>query len=74
MESDVYELAMESLLGILEQSDLHGILIDVGLPIMHRGNRFNCRALCLDGQLLCLHPKMYLANDGNFREDRFFVP
>ncbi|KAI1174799.1 glutamine-dependent NAD(+) synthetase with GAT domain-containing protein [Nemania sp. FL0916] len=74
LESDVYELAMESLLSILGQSDLHGILIDVGLPVMHRGNRFNCRALCLDGQLLCLRPKMYLANDGNFRENRFFVP
>ncbi|KAI1320651.1 glutamine-dependent NAD(+) synthetase with GAT domain-containing protein [Xylariaceae sp. FL0255] len=74
LESDVYELAKESLLSILEQSDLHGILIDVGLPVMHRGNRFNCRALCLGGQFLRLRPKMYLANDGNFRENRFFVP
>ncbi|KAF5607861.1 NAD+ synthase (glutamine-hydrolyzing) [Fusarium subglutinans] len=64
----------ESLLAILTDTELHGILIDVGLPLMHRGCRYNCRAIILDGKLLCLRPKIYLANDGNFRENRFFTP
>ncbi|KAF1854509.1 hypothetical protein Lal_00013084, partial [Lupinus albus] len=69
--ADVYEHSLESLLAILTDTELHGILIDVGLPLMHRGCRYNCRAIVLDGKLLCLRPKIYLANDG---ENRFFTP
>jgi NAD+ synthase (glutamine-hydrolysing) len=64
LEADVYEHSLESLLAILTDTELHGILIDVGLPLMHRGCRYNCRAIILDGKLLCLRPKIYLANDG----------
>lgn len=64
LEADVYEHSLESLLAILTDTELHGILIDVGLPIMHRGCRYNCRAIILDGKLLCLRPKIFLANDG----------
>ncbi|KAI1341064.1 glutamine-dependent NAD(+) synthetase with GAT domain-containing protein [Xylariaceae sp. FL0016] len=74
LESDTYDHSLDSLFSILDDSSLHGILIDVGLPIIHRGNRYNCRAIILDGKLLCLRPKIYLANDGNFREARFFIP
>ncbi|KAK6704934.1 glutamine-dependent NAD(+) synthetase [Fusarium graminearum] len=74
LEADVYDHSLESLLAILTDTELHGILIDVGLPLMHRGCRYNCRAIILDGKLLCLRPKIYLANDGNFRENRFFTP
>ncbi|KAI0010311.1 glutamine-dependent NAD(+) synthetase with GAT domain-containing protein [Xylariaceae sp. FL0662B] len=74
LEADIYDHSMDMLLSILADSSLHGILIDVGLPIMHRGCRYNSRAIILDGKLLCLRPKIYLANDGNFRENRFFTP
>ncbi|OIW35238.1 glutamine-dependent NAD(+) synthetase with GAT domain-containing protein [Coniochaeta ligniaria NRRL 30616] len=74
LESDTYDHAIDMLFSILTDSSLHGILIDVGLPIMHRGCRYNCRAIILDGKLLCLRPKIFLANDGNFRENRFFTP
>ncbi|KAJ3526313.1 hypothetical protein NM208_g11250 [Fusarium decemcellulare] len=74
LEGDVYDHALDMLLSILTDSSLHGILVDVGLPIMHRGCRYNARAMILDGKLLCLRPKIYLANDGNFRENRFFTP
>ncbi|KAM0247869.1 hypothetical protein ACHAQJ_009685 [Trichoderma viride] len=74
LESDIYDHSMDMLSKILTDTSLHGILIDVGLPIMHRGCRYNSRAIILDGKLLCLRPKLYLANDGNFRENRFFTP
>lgn len=64
LESDVYDHALDMLSKILTDTSLHGILIDVGLPLMHRGCRYNCRAMILDGKLLCLRPKIYLANDG----------
>ena len=41
---------------------------------MHRGVRYNCRVLCLDGRILLFRPKLYLANDGNYREMRWFSP
>ncbi|KAJ5155250.1 glutamine-dependent NAD(+) synthetase [Penicillium capsulatum] len=74
LESDIYDQSMDMLFSIVTDPSLHGILLDVGLPIMHRGCRFNSRAIILDGNILCLRPKMYLANDGNFRENRFFTP
>ncbi|KAB5580566.1 hypothetical protein GE09DRAFT_1082730 [Coniochaeta sp. 2T2.1] len=74
LETDVYDNAIDMLSSILTDESLHGILIDVGLPIMHRGCRYNSRAIILDGKLLCLRPKIFLANDGNFRENRFFTP
>lgn len=48
------------------------MLVDVGLPVEHRGARYNCRAFLLDGRILLLRPKMWLANDGNYRELRWF--
>lgn len=64
LETDTYDHSIDMLFSILSDDSLHGILIDVGLPIMHRGCRYNSRAIILDGKLLCLRPKIYLANDG----------
>jgi len=67
-QTDVYEQSWETLYKILLDESLHGILLDIGLPIMHRNCRYNCRAIVLDGKILCLRPKLFLANDGNYRE------
>lgn len=74
LEEEVYENSLDSLYKILVDKSLYDIVIDVGLPIQHRGVRYNARALCLNGKILALRPKLYLANDGNFREMRFFTP
>ncbi|KAK8145959.1 glutamine-dependent NAD(+) synthetase [Beauveria asiatica] len=74
LENEVYENAWDSLESILTDESLHGIVIDVGLPLLHRNCRYNARAIVLDGKILCFRPKLYLANDGNFREMRFFTP
>ncbi|CAI7933566.1 unnamed protein product, partial [Closterium sp. NIES-54] len=50
-----------------------GILCDIGLPVEHRGVRYNCRALVHSRRILLLRPKMDLANDGNYRETRWFA-
>lgn len=74
LENEVYENSWDSLYSILTDESLHGIMIDVGLPLLHRNCRYNARAIILNGKILCLRPKLYLANDGNFREMRFFTP
>jgi len=58
----------------MEDESLHGILLSIGLPVMHRNNRFNCQAILLNGKLLLLRAKLWLAMDGNYREGRHFIP
>eukprot|EP00884_Botryococcus_braunii_P002474 jgi/Botrbrau1/12227/Bobra.0197s0020.1 len=42
------------------------------MPVMHRGVRYNCRVFLLNGKVLLIRPKMALADDGNYRETRYF--
>ncbi|KAI5294424.1 glutamine-dependent NAD(+) synthetase [Ascosphaera acerosa] len=73
LEQDLYLHCWEMLERILSDVSLHGILIDVGMPVAHRGVRYNCRVICLDGKILLIRPKMWLANDGNYFEMRYFA-
>ncbi|KAL7623434.1 hypothetical protein AAE478_007116 [Parahypoxylon ruwenzoriense] len=74
MEQDLYLHSLEMLRRILLDESCRGILLDIGMPIQHRNQRFNCRVICLDSKILMIRPKMWLANDGNYREMRFFTP
>ncbi|KAK4104045.1 glutamine-dependent NAD(+) synthetase with GAT domain-containing protein [Parathielavia hyrcaniae] len=73
-ELDVYTHSLEMLRRLLLDESTHGILLDVGMPVLHRNLRYNCRVICLDGKILLIRPKMWLANDGNYREMRHFTP
>ncbi|KAJ9086355.1 glutamine-dependent NAD(+) synthetase [Entomophthora muscae] len=74
LEGDTYLHAWESIGVILADPELHGIIIDIGMPIRHKNVNYNCRVLCLDGKILLIRPKQWLANDGNYREMRWFSP
>lgn len=52
---------------LLEGGYTDGMVVDVGLPVMHCGVRYNCRLFLLNGRLLLLRPKQNLADDGNYR-------
>ncbi|KAF5911421.1 hypothetical protein HPG69_004291 [Diceros bicornis minor] len=41
---------------------------------MHRNVRYNCRVIFLNRRILLIRPKMALANEGNYRELRWFTP
>lgn len=73
LEGDTVRHAWEALVELLRGDLTDGILVDVGLPVLHHGVRYNCRALVLDRKLLLLRPKVDLANDGNYRESRWFA-
>ncbi|EGS17351.1 glutamine-dependent NAD(+) synthetase-like protein [Thermochaetoides thermophila DSM 1495] len=73
-ELDVYTHSMEMLRRLLLDKSCHDIIIDVGMPVLHRNVRYNCRVICLNGKILLIRPKMWLANDGNYREMRHFTP
>ena len=44
------------------------------MPVIHRNVRYNCRVFVLDGKVLLIRPKLFLAQDGNYREARWFTP
>jgi len=44
------------------------------MPVLHKNVRYNCRVFCLNRKILLIRPKLTLAADGNYRENRFFSP
>ena len=42
--------------------------------MIHKNVIYNCRLIVHDGKILLIRPKMWLANDGNYREMRYFTP
>ncbi|KAJ3217723.1 glutamine-dependent NAD(+) synthetase [Dinochytrium kinnereticum] len=48
--------------------------ITAGRPVMHYGVKYNCRVIFYNKRILLIRPKMFLANDGNYRELRWFSP
>ncbi|KAJ1022538.1 hypothetical protein NDA16_003527 [Ustilago loliicola] len=73
LEPDTILHSWQVLAEILSSDATHGILCDVGMPVLHRSTLYNCRLLLLDGKILHIRPKMWLANDGNYREMRLVL-
>ena len=58
---------------LLREGHTDDIVVDVGMPVIHRGVRYNCRVFLLNRRILLIRPKLHLANDGNYRETRYFT-
>jgi predicted amidohydrolase len=43
-------------------------------PVVHKNVIYNCRIIIYNKKILLIRPKMYMANDGNYRELRYFTP
>jgi len=67
----MYDHCWDQLQIILEDETCNDILLDIGMPILHRGRRFNCRVICLSSKIILIRPKLWLADDGNYRESRW---
>jgi NAD+ synthase (glutamine-hydrolysing) len=73
LEEDTTEHCWEALAKLFEDGCTDGIICDFGMPVMHHGTRYNCRVMALDRRILLIRPKLFLANDGNYRETRWFT-
>ncbi|XP_054426729.1 glutamine-dependent NAD(+) synthetase [Pteronotus mesoamericanus] len=73
-ESDTLLHSLQVLAALLESPITQDIICDVGMPVMHRNVRYNCRVIFLNRKILLIRPKMALANEGNYRELRWFTP
>ncbi|KAF8817527.1 glutamine-dependent NAD(+) synthetase with GAT domain-containing protein [Phlegmacium glaucopus] len=74
LEGDTILHSWEVLAKILASEETMGIICDIGMPIVHKNVIYNCRVIIHDRQILLIRPKMWLANDGNYRELRYFTP
>ena len=57
-ESDTMLHCWQSIAALLSSDATHGILCDVGMPILHRNVRYNCRLFLLDSKILLIRPKV----------------
>ncbi|KAJ3269634.1 glutamine-dependent NAD(+) synthetase [Terramyces sp. JEL0728] len=74
LEQDTITHSFEVLAELLQAPECQNIMGDVGMPVIHCGVRYNCRVIFYNKEILLIRPKKYLANDGNYREMRWFTP
>ncbi|KAJ3669271.1 hypothetical protein LUZ60_011221 [Juncus effusus] len=74
LEEDTEKHSWECLTDILTGDLTNDILCSIGMPVTFNSVRYNCQVFCMDGRILLIRPKMVLANDGNYREFRWFSP
>lgn len=73
LEADTFFHSYQSLASILSDDTTDGILCLIGCPVLFNNTRYNCVVVCLDRKIILIRPKMDLADDGNYREKRFFT-
>ena len=74
LESDTLDHCWESLAKLMELGATDdGLLCDFGMPVLFRGARYNCRILVVNRKILLIRPKTALADNGNYRESRYFT-
>jgi NAD+ synthase (glutamine-hydrolysing) len=73
-EPDTFFHSWESLATIIDSDLTDGIICDIGMPVLHGSTRYNCRVFVLNRKILFIRPKVLLADDGNYREGRWFTP
>lgn len=66
------QIAQDVLLEIVPETE--GMIVSMGLPLLHRGGLFNTACLVADGQILGFVAKQNLANEGIHYEPRWFKP
>jgi NAD+ synthase (glutamine-hydrolysing) len=68
--ANTHQRAWKALQELLPET--RGMVVSFGLPILHQNGLFNCAALAVDGQLIGLVAKRFLAGDGIHYEPRWF--
>jgi|JI10StandDraft_1071094.scaffolds.fasta_scaffold1091342_2 NAD+ synthase (glutamine-hydrolysing) len=57
---------------ILKSGVTNGIICDIGSPVIHHGNLYNCRVILMNSKVIAIRPKMNLADGDNYFETRWF--
>jgi len=73
LELDTFQHCWESLETLFDEGATDDLLCDFGMPILFGGARYNCRVLCHNKEILLIRPKIAMADNGNYRESRYFT-
>lgn len=73
MELDTIKHSWEVLSEIIKEGHTKDLLCDIGMPVEHGGIFYNCRIILYGTEILLVRPKMAMADDGNYRESRWFT-
>lgn len=73
LELDTVNHSWECLKDILLGDWTDGIVCSIGMPVIKGSERYNCQVFCFNRRIIMIRPKMWLANDGNYRELRWFT-
>jgi len=71
-ENDTYVLSMSIIKDICESVLTNDIILVLGTPVIHKGVRYNTMTFISNGKIILIRPKISLADDGNYREARWF--
>ncbi|CAG9321354.1 unnamed protein product [Blepharisma stoltei] len=77
LEPDTFFHSWEVLAEVLKLTKTepyNDILCLVGMCINHHGVLYNCGVFVYNGTVILIKPKLILADDGNYRESRWFTP
>lgn len=73
-ENETYMLSMNILRNICNHPGLtQDILLVLGAPVIHEGVKYNAMVFISNGVIQLIRPKINLADDGNYREARWFT-
>lgn len=73
LELDTVNHSWEMLAEILSTDATDDILCSLSMPVIHKDILYNCAVVVLNKKILLIRPKMSLADDGNYREGRYFT-
>ncbi len=74
LEIDTIIHSWEVLVCVVNSGYTKNMLCDIGMPVEHNGVFYNCRVLVFDNKIILIRPKIAMADDGNYRESRWFTP
>jgi len=73
-ENETYMLSMNIIRNICNDTDLtKDILLVLGAPVIHDGVKYNTMIFISNNEIILIRPKINLADDGNYREARWFT-
>ncbi len=67
---NTHQRAWKAFMELLPET--RGMVVSFGLPVLHQNGLFNCAGLAVDGKLIGLVAKRFLAGDGIHYEPRWF--
>ena len=66
LETDTITHCFEMLFELMRSDETMDIIGDVGMPVIHRGIRYNCRVIFYNRQILLIRPKVWSNNEEIF--------